>query len=110
MGQRDNFATKDVEKINKMYKCPNGQVEEEKPPLNAHNNINALMGNTDTTTGPSPTTSSQGSSTSPSSSSSSSSAPSSGQRPSRPNRPLLNLVGHMIGQAGQALLNRNEEE
>lgn len=106
MGQRDNFATKDVDKINKMYKCPNGQVEEEKPPLNVHNNINALIGSTDTTTEPSPTTSSFGSSTL----SSSSSTPLSGQGPSRPNRPLLNLVGHMIGQAGQALLNRNEEE
>lgn len=108
MGQRDNFATKDIEKINKMYKCPEGQAAEEKPPLNAHNNINALIGSTDATTEPSPTTS-QGAFPTPASSSSST-GPLSGQGPSRPNRPLLNLVGQLIGQAGQALLNRNEEE
>lgn len=108
MGQRDDFSTNDIDKINKMYKCSEGQVEEEKPSLNAHNNINALIDKTDTTEVPSPTPS-LGSS---SSSSTTSALPSSGQGqgPSRPNRPLLNLVGHMIGQAGQALLNRNEEE
>lgn len=103
MGQRDAFSSQDVEKINKMYKCADGEVEEEKPPLNAHNNINALIDNTDKTEETSP------SSGSSSTSSSTSSTSSSGQDSSRPNRPLLNLVGHLIGQAGQALLNRLDE-
>lgn len=84
MGQREAFSSQDVEKINYMYKCDNGQVNEEKPPLNAHNNINALIDNTDTTESQSP---------------SSSSSPSSGHGASRPSRPLLHLVGQMINQA-----------
>lgn len=92
MGQRDAFTTQDIEKINKMYKCPNGSsVSEEKPPTNAHNNIEALIGDLDSNENnvkPSAMTT-----TKPT-------------RPSRPNRPLLQLVGNLASQAGQALLSQ----
>lgn len=81
MGQRDAFSAQDIQKINKMYKCSNIEnVDEEKAPLNAHNNIDELIGEIEneitTTTG----------------------RPSS-PNPTRPNRPLLNLFGSLISQA-----------
>lgn len=81
MGQREAFTSQDVDKINKMYKCLDGAVEEEKPTLNAHNNVAALIGDLESTT-------------------TSTSKPSA-HAPSRPNRPFLHLVGNLIG------LNRN---
>ncbi|XP_055324074.1 hatching enzyme 1.2 isoform X2 [Sitodiplosis mosellana] len=52
MGQRDAFSSADVAKINQMYKCSNvdAPIVEPKPPMNAHNNINELVGETDGTT------------------------------------------------------------
>ncbi|XP_031620738.1 zinc metalloproteinase nas-4-like isoform X2 [Contarinia nasturtii] len=49
MGQRDAFSAQDVQKINKMYKCPANGNGEEKPPMNSHNNIDELIGETETT-------------------------------------------------------------
>lgn len=84
MGQRDAFSTPDVQKLNKMYKCPSVGIEEARPPLNAHNNIDELIGDIDeeiTTMIPSTTT---GRLPVP-------------QRP--PNRPLLNILGGLISNA-----------
>lgn len=84
MGQRDAFSTPDVTKINQMYRCPNGgqpSIAEAKPPMTAHNNINELIGeNEETTTQTAPISLSTG-------------------RPNRPNRPLLNILGNLIGNA-----------
>lgn len=84
MGQRDAFSTQDVTKINQMYKCPNvgAPVTEAKPPMNSHNNINELIGETEEIT----TTTIQTSTGRPSA-------------PQRPNRPFLNLVGNLISNA-----------
>lgn len=85
MGQRDAFSTQDVTKINQMYKCPNAGapvITEPKPPMNAHNNINELVGESEETT----TTQTSVSTGRPSA-------------PQRPNRPFLNLVGNLISNA-----------
>lgn len=80
MGQRDAFSTHDVQKLNKMYKCSDIEnVDEVKPTMNAHNNIDELIGDVESTTlttgRPKP------------------------PNPTRPNRPLLNLFGSLINQA-----------
>lgn len=83
MGQRDAFTSQDIVKVNKMYKCPNDSILEGKPPVNAHNNIDALIGHAATSeTNIKPSTT------------------------SRPNRPFLQAVGNLAFQAGQALLNQ----
>lgn len=86
MGQRDAFSPEDVEKVNRMYKCPNvgDNVDEIKPPMNSHNNINELIGESEEATVAAATTGNP---------------PASPNRPNRPNRPLLNLFGSLISQA-----------
>lgn len=86
MGQRDAFSMADVAKINQMYKCSNVDATttvEPKPPMNAHNNINELVGEIDETTPIPP------------------SSPTTGRpsAPNRPNRPFLNILGNLIGNA-----------
>lgn len=83
MGQRDAFTSQDIIKLNKMYKCPKGSILEGNPPVNAHNNIEALIGDAATTEHKIKTT------TTP-----------------RPSRPFLQAVGNLALQAGQALLSQ----
>lgn len=83
MGQRDAFSSQDIQKLNKMYKC-NGAgfgVNEIKPPMTSHNNINELINESEET---------------------GSTAVSTTTKPAtaanRPNRPLLNLFGSLVNQ------------
>lgn len=93
MGQRDAFSSQDVQKINKMYKCPNTNgIEEEKPPMNSHNNIDELIGETDDAD-----TAGRPSVPVP---------PVQVQRP--PSRPLLNLFGSLVANALTSALNQGK--
>lgn len=83
MGQRDAFSSQDIQKVNKMYKCSDVgvDVDEIKPPMNSHNNINELIDESIETASTAETTTTK---------------PASG--PNRPNRPLLNLFGSLVNQ------------
>lgn len=78
MGQRDNFAYKDVEKINKMYKC--NKVD---PGPSIDNNVDASVFDSDES--PQPT------------------RPNNNNRPTNSsNYPVLNFLGNLVSAAIQS--------
>lgn len=77
MGQRDAFSSLDVQKVNKMYKCPDDNILDTHHPYGSITNNGD--GDEDSTNEPTPA--------------------STDNKPTRPNRPLLNLIGSVLGQA-----------